>query len=174
MVAYQPRGYIFFLQDDNKTIMAYRWLDLGNERVLGFLSRWEFKGKISSIEVANDKLILVKDNGIYAISLLRRDNIFIDTDYTYKSIYRLSDNIVGNKWYKYFLKRLELFKAGRVKTILYRDSTLIEETEEDEVNVLNGTNTDTVVEFESINENPFEIEFVMLTLQIENGNLKRI
>jgi hypothetical protein len=174
MVVYQPRGYIFFLQADNKTIMAYRWLDLGDERVIGFLSKWTFANKVYSIEVANDKLILVKDVGIFAIDLLNRDTVVADTDANFDSKYVLSDNILSNKWYKYFMKRLELFKSGRVLTSLYRDNGLIEETEEDEVNVLNGTNLDTKVEFKSIDNNPFEIEFVMMTLQVENGNLKRI
>jgi hypothetical protein len=174
MVVYQPRGYIFFLQADNKTIMTYRWLDLGDERVIGFLSKWTFANKVYSIEVANDKLILIKDVGIFAIDLLNRDTVVADTDANFDSKYILSDNILSNNWYKYFMKRLELFKSGRVLTSLYRNDTLIEETEEDEVNVLNGTNLDTKVEFKSIDNNPFEIEFVMMTLQVENGNLKRI
>ena len=174
MVVYQPRGYIFFLLADNKTIMTYRWLDLGAERVIGFLSKWTFENKIYSIEVADDKLILVKDVGIFAIDLVVRDTVIIDTDGSFESKYILSDNIISNKWYKYFMKRLEIFKSGRVITSLYRDSSLIEEIEEDEINNINGTNLDTSIEFKSHDTDPFEIEFVMMTLQVENGNLKRI
>jgi len=182
VAVHQPTRQIFFLDGNKKTIWVIKVLTTENGDYYS-LGKWTRFFDIHAIEVAKDSLVIVQDSGIYASNLTGQDATHVDVGggATYRSEVTLPKQILrtnagyNSLLYKYVYKRLELFLGyGEMAIELYRDNTLVERIEEQEVNVMQGTNQDTTIKLTSIDDKQFNLHFAESTLYVERGNYKNI
>jgi len=167
LVTYKERDMIFILVGDNNILLVQN---------LESCFEWTiYTGKIYSIEVANDSLVLVNENGISYIPLDQKDTTNYKDDGTdiFESTIELPSNLLGDgkTWGKFWWKRLEVFgKDSSYKVEISRKDDTFSGTEVDtsmNETVLNGNNFDTSIFIKSVDDSPLDIELIRFTVDIE-------